>query len=84
MSRICESLDDAVAGLQGRDLPDAACVKCREGRLSFCALVAAAGAGADGYRRLLGLDAIDTEPYAGWPGVSQVACGSAAWAACSA
>lgn len=40
VSRICESLDDAVADLQGRDLSDAAfpyiwvdatCVKCREG-----------------------------------------------------
>lgn len=34
--------------------------------MSSCALVTAIGAGADGYRRLLGLDAIDTESYAGW------------------
>ena len=47
---------------------DAAYVKCRGGgRVSSCALVTAIGAGADGYRRLLGLDAVDTESYAGWP-----------------
>lgn len=74
-SRICESLDDAVADPQERDpsgtsLPHiwvgAAYVKCRDGgRVSSCALVAAIGAGADGCRRLLGLDAIGTESYAG-------------------
>ena len=76
VSRICESLDDIVADLQKRDLSDvsfpyiwvdATYVKCRDGgHVSSCALVAAIGAGADGYRRLLGLDAIDTESYAGW------------------
>ena len=76
VSRICESLDDAVADLQGRDLSDVAFpyiwvdatyVKCREGgHVSSCALVTAIGAGGDGYRRLLGLDAVDTESYAGW------------------
>lgn len=76
VSRICESLDDAVADPQGRDLSqirlphiwvDATYVKCREGgHVSSCALVTAIGAGADGYRRFLGLDAIDTESYAGW------------------
>ena len=76
VSRICESLDAAVADLQGRDLSevefpyiwvDATYVKCREGgHVSSCALVTAIGAGADGYRRLLGLDAVDTESYAGW------------------
>lgn len=46
---------------------DATYVKCRDGgHVSSCALVTAIGAGADGYRRLLGLDAIDTESYAGW------------------
>lgn len=76
VSRICESLDDIVADLQSRDLSDVAFpylwldatyIKCRdEGHVSSCALVTAIGAGADGYRRLLGLDAIDTESYAGW------------------
>ena len=76
VSRICESLDDAVADLQGRDLSgaafpyiwvDATYIKCRDGgHVSSCALVTAIGAGADGYRRLLGLDAIDAESCAGW------------------
>lgn len=75
-SRICESLDEIVADLQGRDLSDVAFpyvwvdatyVKCRDGgHVSSCALVTAIGAGSDGYRRLLGLDAIDTESHAGW------------------
>lgn len=76
VSRICESLDKTVEDLQNRDLSDVAFpylwldatyIKCRdEGHVSSCALVTAIGAGADGYRRLLGLDAIDTESYAGW------------------
>lgn len=76
VSRICETLDATVADLQERDLSDVAhpylwldatYIKCRdEGHVSSCALVTAIGAGADGYRRLLGLDAIDTESYAGW------------------
>ena len=76
VSRICGSLDDIMADLRERDLSDASFpriwvdatyVKCRDGgHVSSCALVAAIGAGADGYRRLLGLDAIDTESYAGW------------------
>lgn len=75
VSRICEALDEAVADLQGRDLSDvpfpyiwldATYIKCRDaGRVSSCALVTAIGAGADGYRRLLGMDAIDTESYVG-------------------
>lgn len=41
---------------------DATHVKCRDGgHVSSCALVTAIGAGSDGYRRLLGLDAVDTE-----------------------
>lgn len=74
--RICESLDCIAADLQTRNLSevaypyiwlDATYIKCRdEGHVSSCALVTAIGAGADGYRRLLGLDAIDTESYAGW------------------
>lgn len=76
VSRICESLDAAVEDMQGRSLSgtrfpyiwlDATYVKCRDGgHVSSCALVTAIGAGEDGYRRLLGLDAIDTESYAGW------------------
>lgn len=47
---------------------DAAYVKCRDsGHVSSCALVTAIGVGADGYRRILGLDAIDAESYARWP-----------------
>ena len=78
VSRICSSLDDAVADLQGRDLSgvafpyvwlDATYIKCRDaGRVSSTALVTAIGAGTDGYRRLLGMDAIDTETYDGWRG----------------
>lgn len=76
VSRIRESLDAIVAGLQARDLSDvsypyiwldATYIKCRDrGRVSSCALVTAIGAASDGHRRLLGLDAIDTESYGGW------------------
>ena len=76
VSRICEALDATTADLQERDLSDTAFpyiwvdatyIKCRdEGHASSCALVTAIGAGADGYRRLLGLDAVGTESYAGW------------------
>lgn len=67
VSRICESLDKIVEDLQSRDLSDVAFpylwldatyIKCRdEGHVSSCALVTAIGVGADGYRKLLGLDA---------------------------
>ena len=76
VSRVCESLDDVVAELQGRDLSgtrhpylwlDATYLKCRDGgRVSSTALVTAIAAGEDGYRRLVGLDAIDTESHLGW------------------
>lgn len=76
VSRICEALDATIADLQERDssddaLPcswvDATYIRRRdEGHVSSCAPVAAIGAGADGYRRLLGLDAVDAESYAGW------------------
>ena len=76
VSRICGPLDDIVADLQKRDLSDvsfpciwvdATYVECRDGgHVSSCALVTAIGAGSDGYRRLLGLDAVDAESYAGW------------------
>lgn len=76
VSRMCSSLDESVTDLQQRDLSDvsypyiwldAAYIKCRDaGRVQSTALVNAIGAGSGGYRRLLGLDAIDTEPYDGW------------------
>lgn len=76
VSRICESLDATVADLQGRDLSDvsfpyvwldATYVKCRsDGHVSSTAVVTAIGCGSDGYRRLLGIDAIDTETHGGW------------------
>lgn len=78
VSRVCHALDETVEELQQRDLSqisfsyiwvDATYIKCRdEGHVSSCALVTAIGAGSDGYRHLLGLDAIDTESYAGWLG----------------
>ena len=93
VSRICSSLDESVADLQGRDLSDvtypyiwldATYIKCGDaGRVRSTALVTAIGAGSGGYRRLLGLDAIDTEPHDGWKsfplslrarGVDGVAC----------
>lgn len=93
VSRICQSLDECVNDLQKRDLSDitfpyvwldATYIKCRDGgHVSSCALVTAIAAGSDGYRRLLGLDAIDTETYGGWleflrslreRGVSGVVC----------
>ena len=76
VSRMCSSLDESVADLQERDLSDvsypyvwldATYIKCRDaGRVQSTALVTAIGAGSGGYRRLLGLGAIDTESYDGW------------------
>lgn len=76
VSRICSSLDESVADLQKRDLSDvtypyiwldATYIKRGDaGRVRSTALVTAIGAGSGGYRRLLGLDAIDTESYDGW------------------
>ena len=78
VSRICASLDDTVSDLRERAFADvtfpylrldATYIKARDGgRVPGTAVVTAIGAGADGYRRLLGLDAIDTESYAGWLG----------------
>lgn len=57
-----DSSDDALPCIR----VDAAYVRCRdEGHASSCAQVTAIGAGADGYRRLLGLGAVDAESYAG-------------------
>lgn len=76
VSRMRSSLDESVADLRERDLSDvsypyvwldATYIKCRDaGRVQSTALVTAIGAGSGGYRRLLGLDAIDTESYDGW------------------
>ena len=76
MSRICSSLNESVADLQERDLTDvvypyiwldATCIKCRDaGRVQSTAPFTAIGVGPGGHRRLLGLDAIDTESYNGW------------------
>ena len=70
--------DDTVSDLRERAFADvtfpylrldATYIKARDGgRVPGTAVVTAIGAGADGYRRLLGLDAIDTESYAGWLG----------------
>ena len=76
VSRMCSSLDDAVADMQQRDLSDvkypyiwldAAYIKRGgDGRVQSAAPVTAIGAGSGGHRRLLGLDAIDTESHDGW------------------
>lgn len=76
VSRMCSSLDESVADLRKRGLSDvtypfirldATYIKCRDaGRVRSAALVTAIGAGSGGYRRLLGLDAIDTESHGGW------------------
>ena len=76
VSRICPSPDESVADLQERDPSDAtypyiwldaAYIKRGDaGRVQSTALVTAIGAGSGGYRRLLGLDAIDTESHGGW------------------
>ena len=74
--RMRSSLDDAVADMQQRDLSDvkypyiwldAAYIKRGgDGRVQSAAPVTAIGAGSAGHRRLLGLDAIDTESHDGW------------------
>ncbi len=76
VSRICESLDAAVADLQGRPLGgarfpylwiDATYLKCRDGgRVPGCVVVTAIGAADTGHRVLLGVDSADTEDYASW------------------
>lgn len=76
VSRICESLDAAVADLRGRPLGgarfpylwiDATYLKCRDGgHVSSCAVVTAIGAADTGHRVLLGVDSADAEDYASW------------------
>lgn len=81
VSRICESLDAVVEDLQTRVFGelrfpylwlDATYLKCRDaGHASSTALVTAIACGDDGYRRLVGLDAVDAESYLGWRGFLQ-------------
>lgn len=76
VSRICSSLDESVADLQERDLSDVTrpyiwldatyAKRGDAGRVRSTAPVTAIGAGSGGYRRLPGLDAIDTESHGGW------------------
>ena len=76
VSRMCSSLDEPVADLRKRGLSDvthsyiwldATYIKCRgAGRVRSAALATAIGAGSGGCRRLLGLDAVDTESHGGW------------------
>ena len=77
VSRICSSLDEVVSDLQQRLFEDvtfpylfleATYIKARndDRKVTSTAVVTAIAAGSDGYRRLVGLDAIDTESHAGW------------------
>ena len=76
VSRICEALDEEVGellsrGLHGMATPylwlDATYIKVREnGRVAGLALVTAIGLAADGHRRVLGADVVDTESEASW------------------
>lgn len=46
---------------------DATCVKCRrEGRVASTAVVTAIGCDAGGWRRVLGVDVVDTESHDSW------------------
>jgi putative transposase len=81
VSRMVADLDEEVAALRaerfaGMAFPylwlDATYMKCRDGgHVSSTALVTAIACGDDGYRRLVGLDAVDTESYLGWRGFLQ-------------
>ena len=76
VSAIARDLDADVSELVGRDLSgsrvpyvwlDATYVKCRrEGRVASTAVVTAIGCDAGGWRRVLGVDAVDTESYDSW------------------
>lgn len=76
VSAIPSSLDADIEELCGRPLGsslvpyvwlDASYVKCRrEGRVVSTAVVTAVGCGAGGWRRVLGVDAVDTESYDSW------------------
>ena len=76
VSAIAKDLKAAVAELKGRDLADARTphlrldatyVKCRRGgRVASTAVVTAIGCDEGGWRRVLGLSAVDTESYDSW------------------
>ena len=76
VSRLTAGLDAQVEGLRSRGLDDqrycylwvdATYVRCRvEGRSVSQAVVTAIALGEDGRKRLVGLDCVDTEPYADW------------------
>ena len=78
VSAIAKDLDADVAELMGRDLSDARTpylwldatyVKCRrDGRVASTAVVTAIGCDEGGWRRVLGLSAVDTESYDSWLG----------------
>ena len=76
VSRLASELDSQVEGLRSRDLGDqrycylwvdATYVRCGVGgRAVSQAVVTAIALGEDGRKRLVGLDCVDTESYAGW------------------
>ena len=76
VSAIASSLDADIEDLCGRPLDgspvpyvwlDATYVKCRrEGRVASTAVVTAIGCDAGGWRRVLGVDVVDTESYDSW------------------
>lgn len=78
VSAIAASLGSEVEELLGRDLSaldtpylwlDATYVKCRRGgRVASTAVVTAIGRDAEGWRHVLGLGVVDTEPYDSWLG----------------
>ena len=77
-SSMARSLDADVGELPARPLgdlamphlwPGAACVKRgRDGHVSSTAIVTAIGCDADGWRHILGLAVVDTEPCSSWKG----------------
>lgn len=77
VSAIASSLDADIEELCGRPLDgspvpyvwlDATYVKCRRGgRVASTAVVTAIGCDAGGWRRVLGVDVVDTESYDSWP-----------------
>ena len=77
VSAIASSLDADIEDLRGRPLAgspvpyvwlDATYVKCRrEGHVASTAVVTAISCDAGGWRRVLGVDAVDTESYDSWP-----------------
>ena len=78
VSAIAKDLDADVAELMGRDLSDARTPylwldatyvkRRRDGRVASTAVVTAIGCDEGGWRRVLGLSAVDTESYDSWLG----------------